>query len=48
MNEEKRRLYARLHSAGHMLDIVVKNLKLGWIPGKGYHFPDGPYVEYNG
>ena len=26
----------------------IKNAKLGlkWIPGKGYHFADGAYVEY--
>lgn len=23
-------------------------LDLDWIPGRGYHFPDGPYVEYAG
>ena len=28
--------------------MAVTSLKLGWIPGKGYHFPDGPYVEYTG
>jgi len=48
VNEEKRRLNARLHSAGHLIDICVKRLGLGWSPGKGYHFPDGPYVEYTG
>ena len=28
VDEEKRRLNARLHSAGHLLDIAVKNLGL--------------------
>ncbi|KAK2991986.1 hypothetical protein RJ640_014847 [Escallonia rubra] len=38
-----------LHSAGHLLDICIKNVGLGHLdPGKGYHFPDGPYVEYKG
>jgi len=49
IDADKRRLYARLHSAGHLLDVclsVVPEFKL--IPGKGYHFPDGPYVEYTG
>jgi len=39
-------LNARLHSAGHLLDAAVQEAGLNWIPGKGYHFPDGPYVEY--
>lgn len=43
-----RRLAARLHSAGHLLDAAVTAVDppLKWIPGKGFHFPDGPYVEY--
>ena len=48
INEEKRRLYARLHSAGHLLDISVNKLGLNLVPGKGYHFLEGPYVEYTG
>jgi len=44
----KRKLAARLHSAGHLLDCAVNAIQppLKWIPGKGFHFPDGPYVEY--
>jgi Ser-tRNA(Ala) deacylase AlaX len=48
INSENRHLYARLHSGGHLLDISVTKLNLELFPGKGYHFPDGPYVEYNG
>lgn len=48
IDEEYRRLNARLHSGGHLLDIAVRNLGLPLVPGKGYHFEDGPYVEYNG
>jgi Ser-tRNA(Ala) deacylase AlaX len=48
INEDKRRLYARLHSAGHLLDISVNKIGLNLVPGKGYHFQDGPYVEYSG
>lgn len=48
IDEEKRLLYARLHSGGHLLDISVSKLNLELTPGKGYHFPDNPYVEYNG
>ena len=39
---------ARLHSAGHLLDSAVHRLGLDVSPGKGYHFPDGAYVEYTG
>ena len=40
-------LNAWIHSAGHLIDyglykIGITNLK----PLKGYHFPNGPYVEY--
>jgi len=46
VDEAKRRLFARVHSAGHLLDVAVHDLGFTWRPGKGYHFPDGPYVEY--
>lgn len=48
VEEERRQLHCRLHSGGHVVDMAVNALKLDWIPGKGYHFPDGPYVEYQG
>lgn len=37
-----------LHSAGHLIDTAVSRLGLtaNLKPGKGYHFPDGPFVEY--
>ena len=48
INESKRRINARLHSAGHLLDVCVKMLGLEWLPGKGFHFEESPYVEYIG
>lgn len=48
VDEVDRRLFARIHSAGHLLDIAVKKIGLAWKPGKGYHFADSPYVEYIG
>ncbi|KAL6055855.1 alanine--tRNA ligase-like isoform X2 [Balamuthia mandrillaris] len=54
IDEDKRRLHARLHSAGHLLDIAFAKVlerqtePFRLVPGKGYHFPDGPYVEYKG
>jgi len=50
IDDDKRKLNARNHSAGHLLDVAVKELGLATSlkPLKGYHFPDGPYVEYEG
>ncbi|KAK9139367.1 hypothetical protein Scep_009048 [Stephania cephalantha] len=49
VDEQRRRLNSRLHTAGHLLDSCMRNVGLGHLePGKGYHFPDGPYVEYKG
>jgi Ser-tRNA(Ala) deacylase AlaX len=44
----RRKLHARIHSAGHIVDKAIEELGLGWKPGKGYHFPNGPYDEYEG
>lgn len=46
INQTNRELYTRLHSAGHVIDVALEQLNIRWEPGKGYHFPDGPYVEY--
>ncbi|MBN1549348.1 hypothetical protein JW872_01670 [Candidatus Babeliales bacterium] len=45
---ERRSLHSRLHSAGHLLDMAMNSVQLPWIPTKAYHFPQGPYVEYEG
>ena len=46
---EGRKLLARLHSAGHLLDCAVTKLQIpGLKPTKGFHFPEGSYVEYEG
>lgn len=45
----KRNLYTKLHSAGHLIDCAVEKLAIPNLqPTKGYHFPDGPSVEYQG
>ena len=46
---ELRKLHMKLHSGGHIIDSALKRLGY-WNKlksGKGYHFQDGPYVEYN-
>ncbi|KAG8658824.1 alanine--tRNA ligase isoform X2 [Manihot esculenta] len=49
VDECRRKLNSRLHSAGHLLDGCLLNVGLGYLqPGKAYHFPDGPFVEYKG
>lgn len=30
------------------MDTVIKNMLPNLSPGKGYHFPNNPYVEYVG
>lgn len=51
VDKPTRDLHCRLHSAGHLLDIVLFD-KLGWgsflTVSKAYHFPQGPNVEYKG
>ncbi|MCB9809559.1 hypothetical protein H6771_01105 [Candidatus Peribacteria bacterium] len=45
----RRQLNARLHSAGHLIDLAVRLSGItGLTPTKGYHFAEGPYVEYDG
>lgn len=49
IDEDRRKLNSRLHSAGHLLDICMRNVGLASLePGKGHHFVDGPFVEYKG
>ncbi len=42
----RRNLLSRLHTAGHLLDVAMENTGRSLTNGKGYHFPDHPYVEY--
>lgn len=39
---------ARIHTAGHLVDVAVKNLGIDLKPTKGFHDPAGSYVEYEG
>lgn len=48
IDKERRIKNAKLHSAGHLIDCAVTELELALKPGKGYHFSQGPYVEYEG
>ena len=49
IDKDRRVLNAKLHSAGHLLDCAVSTTNIENLhPTKGFHFPDGPYVEYDG
>ncbi|QKW36747.1 hypothetical protein HUT06_24225 [Actinomadura sp. NAK00032] len=41
-----RRQHALLHTGGHLVMTAVDRL-VGYHPTKGYHFPNGPYVEFD-
>lgn len=43
-----RHFHSRLHSAGHVVDTALFNLKLSLEPAKANHFPEAPFVEYKG
>ncbi len=48
VDPERRQLNCRLHTAGHLIDAAMKAIGKQFPPTKGYHFPDSPYVEYEG
>ncbi|MFC1802323.1 alanine--tRNA ligase-related protein [Patescibacteria group bacterium] len=48
IDEEKRKLHTRIHSAGHLLDCAVQEMNLGITPDKGFHFVEGPSLESEG
>mmetsp|Transcript_49391 Transcript_49391/g.99425 ORF Transcript_49391/g.99425 Transcript_49391/m.99425 type:complete len:339 (-) Transcript_49391:182-1198(-) len=49
VDQGRRRECARLHSAGHALDVAMAKIGHAELKAtKGYHFSDGPYVEYEG
>jgi Ser-tRNA(Ala) deacylase AlaX len=48
INKERRDINSKNHTAGHIIDIAMRNLGITFIPTRGYHFPEGAYVEYEG
>ena len=48
IDEEKRKLHTRIHSAGHLIDCAVQEMNVGVVPDKGFHFVEGPYLEGEG
>ena len=48
IDENRRILNARNHTAGHLLAFAAERIYPQLVGVKGYHFPDGPYVEFEG
>lgn len=48
INKERRILNAKLHSAGHAMDIILHQMGYNFPHSRSYHFPERPYVEYIG
>jgi Ser-tRNA(Ala) deacylase AlaX len=48
VDETLRALYNKNHTAGHIIDLALSNIGYSLVAGKAYHFPQGPYVEYQG
>ncbi|MEY4926583.1 MAG: alanyl-tRNA synthetase [Bacteroidota bacterium] len=47
--QEQRLLYATYHTVGHWIaSIVCENIRLPFVPQKGYHYTDGAYIEFDG
>lgn len=48
VDANRRLLNSQLHTAGHVVDVALVKAGYDFESNKGYHFPDGPYVEYMG
>ena len=48
VDEAHRMQNAKAHTAGHLMYSIVESLDKNLIAVKGYHFPDGSYVEFQG
>jgi Ser-tRNA(Ala) deacylase AlaX len=47
IDAELRKTHEQLHTGGHLVMTAVDRL-VGYYPIKSYHFPDNPYVEFDG
>lgn len=46
VDEGRRDINSRLHSAGHVIDWAMSDLAPDWVPGRGGHYPHMSFVEY--
>jgi len=48
ISDSRRILNSKLHSAGHLISGIIEKIHSNLKAVKGFHFPDGPYVEFKG
>ena len=48
VDPDVRQILSECHTAGHVVDSAMARCNRILPPSKGYHFLDGPYVEYKG
>lgn len=48
VDPKRRLILSECHTAGHVVDAAMAKCNYVLPPIKGYHFLDGPYVEYRG
>jgi len=48
VDDDTRQINSECHTAGHVVDSAMARCGKLFRPTKGYHFLDGPYVEYEG
>jgi Ser-tRNA(Ala) deacylase AlaX len=48
IDSERRLKNAKSHTSGHLIANIVESLAPELVGIKGYHFPEGPYVEFKG
>lgn len=48
VDSDNRQILSECHTAGHVIDAAMDRCGFHLPPTKGYHFLDGPYVEYKG
>lgn len=48
VDSDRRKILSECHTAGHVVDAAMARCHQILPPLKGYHFLDGPYVEYSG
>lgn len=46
LNERRRLLHSRLHSAGHVIEMALSLLNFHWKPYKSLHFLENSFMEY--
>lgn len=46
LNQEKRLVHAKLHTAGHAISHIVESLHPNYKATKGHHYPGESYVEF--